>query len=206
MWSHKQQLWSDPYVWNGRGARYHHLPVRADFISDQGEARIKITNSEAGSNRTTNAVLIRKGEGPFLVMGEYSFTESMFQTFILYSGMLATFTAVGCCFGFLFSSSMAILLAASYFILGSILNSFIGSNPPNNGFEQIVYYFHVFIASIIAGFGDFHSSEYLARGQILDYFDTAKVLSIEVILKVVALMVATTVCIKHKEFGKVVRK
>ena len=206
MWSPKDQVWSDPYPWSGRGARYHHLPVRSDFISDKGEARIKITNSEEGSNRTTNAVLIRKGEGPFLVMGEYSFTQSMIQTFILYSGMLATFTAVGCSFGFLFSSSMAILLAASYFILGSILNSFISNHPPNGSFEQIVYYFHIFIAAIIAGFGDFHSSEYLARGQILDYIDTAKIISVEVLLKVVALLIVTSICIKHKEFGKVVRK
>ena len=176
MWSHKQQLWSDPYPWSGRGARYYHLPIRPDFISKDGEARIKITNSEAGK-RSANAVLIRKGEGPFMVMGEYSFTQSMLQTFILYSGMLATFTAVGCSFGFLFSSSMAILLAASYFILGSVLNSFINNNVPSGALEAIIHYFHIFIAMIIAGFGDFHSSEYLARGQILDAFDTAKILS-----------------------------
>ncbi|WDE96783.1 hypothetical protein PQO03_02260 [Lentisphaera profundi] len=205
MWEPKKKLWSDPYLWQGRGARYYHLPIRPDFISDDGEAKIKITNAEGGKG-STNAVLIRKGEGPFLVMGQYSFIASMTQTFFLYTGLLATFTAVGCTFGFLFSSSMAILLAGTYFILGSILNSFISNTLPQNFMEQIIYYFHIALAKIIAGFGDFHSGEYLARGQILSYFEAFKIMFIEVVLKVSALLILTVQCIKRKEFGKVVRK
>jgi hypothetical protein len=205
MWEPKKKIWSDPYQWQGRGARYYHLPIRSDFISEDGKAKIKISNAEKGRN-STNAVLIRKNEGPFIVMGQYSFIQSMAQTFFLYTGLLATFTAVGCSFGFLFSSSMAILLAGTYFILGSILNSFIAASAPPSFFEQIIYYFHLAISKIVAGFGDFHSGEYLARGQILSYFEAFKILSIEVLLKISALLLITVQCIKRKEFGKVARK
>ena len=205
MWEPNKKIWSDPYPWLGRGARYYHLPIRSDFISKDGEAKVKITNAERGKNNT-NAVLIRKNEGPFIVMGQYSFKQSMAQTFLLYTGLLATFTAVGCSFGFLFSSSMAILLAGTYFILGSLLNSFIATAAPPGLFEQIIFYFHLAISKIIAGFGDFHSGEYLARGQILSYFDALKILSIEVLLKISALLAITVQCVKRKEFGKVARK
>ena len=205
LWEPKKKVWSDPYPWQGRGARFYTLPLHTDYISSDGIAKLKITNQPIKKD-ALNALLIQRGDGPFILNGSASFLRSIAQSYLLFIGLLATFTAVGCSTGLLFTSSMAILLSFFYFVLGTFLHSMLQNSVPPDLIGAITYKFHYILSLMVTGLEDFQGSEYIARGQVLSITETLRTLLSEVILKGGFLLVLTLILARRKEYGKVLRR
>ena len=205
MWHTKEKVWSDPYPWQGRGARFYSLRLDPDYISNTGVAKIKITNKPLKKD-ALNAILIQRGDGPFILNGSANFFQSMAQSLLLFLGLLASFTAVGCSSGLLFANSMAILLSFFYFILGTFLHSMLQASVPPDFFGSMTYHFHYALSLLVTGLEDFQGSEYIARGQILSWADTLRTIAKEFILKGGFLLLCTLFFARRKEYGKVLRR
>lgn len=189
---------------------FQEISFPADFISSEGVIDLAYENLDLQGA----TVVFQPADGPRLLIRTATFTENWVRGMIVGLFRLALMAALGCAFGALFSTPVAIFVALAYLMLGAILDPELGM-PVRDISGQIVAWRLKDIFSFsatqvvrlfVVSFRSFDVTHALARGYLISGQLMGKLLFFHVILKGGPVIALGIWGFTRRELGKVIRR
>ena len=189
---------------------FHEISFPPDFISSKGTVDLAYENLD-GRQAT---VVFQPADGPRLLIRTATFTENWVRGMIVGLFRLALMAAIGCAFGALFSTPVALFVALAYLMLGAILNPALGM-PVRDVSGQIVAWRLKDIFSFsttqvvrlfVISFRSFDVTHALARGYLISGRLMGSLLIVQGFLKGSPLIALSIWGFTRRELGKVIRR
>lgn len=163
-------------------------------------------------------LVIQAMDGPHILIGETSFRSNYWRCISLIGLFVAFLVIVGTTTGVCFSTPVAIMLSASYIIVGVGVSSVLSTDSQ----YQVVKYegqleeeaigsdlvksFHKLLRNCLVSVDTFSRMEFLSSGKAITWKLVLKVLLYDFILKGLPLMLLGLYALQRRELGLVIRK
>jgi len=189
---------------------FQEISFPADFISEEGAVQIAYENLDPKEA----TVVFQQADGPTLLIRSSTFTENWIRGSIVGLIRLALLAAIGCVFGALFSTPVAIFVAFAYLLLGAIVDPSLGA-PVRDVAGNIVtwrmkdmFSFSMvqIVRLLVVSFRHFDVTHALARGYLISGTFIFRLTFFHLLLKGGPLVALGIWGFTRRELGKVIRR
>ncbi len=159
-------------------------------------------------------IVFQPDDGPDLLIRAATFAENWFRGLLVGLLRLALLSALGCTFGAMFSTPVAIFVAFAYLLLGAILNPELGL-PARDAAGSISQWKPVDLLSfgavrlvdlLVVSFRQFDITFALARGHLIDGGRVARLVVGQALLRGIPLVALGIWVFTRRELGRVIRR
>ena len=163
-------------------------------------------------------LVIQAQDGPHILVGQTQFASNYWRCMALIALFIAFLVIVGTTSGVCFSTPVAVMLSASYILVGVSVSSVLSTDSQ----YQVVKYegqledeaigsdaiksFHKVLTYCLVSVDTFSRMEFLSSGKAITWELVLKVLLYDFILKGLPLLLLGIYALQRREFGLVVRK
>lgn len=189
---------------------FQEIAFPADFISAKGTIDLGYQNLDIQGA----TVVFQAADGPRLLVRSSSFTENWIRGMIVGLFRLGLMAALGCTFGALFSTPVALFVVLSYLMLGAILDPNLGMPVRDVGGQIVawrlkdIFTFSTvqFVRLFVVSFRSFDVTHALARGYLITGRFMGSLFVVQGLFKGGPLIALGIWGFTRRELGKVIRR
>lgn len=182
----------------------------ASLMSDRGRVGLVYENFDPQDS----AIVFQPDDGPSLLIRTTGFTGNWLRAMLVGLLRLALLSALGCTFGAVFSTPVAIFVAFAYLLLGAIMDPELGA-PTRDLAGNVVswkikdmlsYSAGSLVRLFVASLRNFDVTHSLARGYLIDGAKIARLALLQVGLRGLPMAILGVWIFSRRELGKVIRR
>ncbi len=190
--------------------QFHEFAIPGRFISKEGELVLAYTNLDP--RKAT--VMFQLSDGPEVLLAATGFLNNYARSAALVLLQVAFLAALGCTVGALFSTPVALFVAASYIVLGftvraalqAPLRNDLGQYEYRNAAEHAAHLVAQAVNAVIVTPDEFDTSGSLARGRLIPGKKLAHAFFDLVLLRGLLLALLGVYFFQKRELGAVIRR
>ena len=211
-----------PYPFYIRTTKFYTERLPASVLAGQSSIELLVFNMDHMGRRTgkpsIKELVIQAQDGPSILLGQTEFSSNYWRCIALIALFVAFLVIVGTTSGVCFSTPVAVMISASYIIVGVGVSSVLSTDSQ----YQVVKYegqledeaigsdlvksFHKVLRTCLVSVDTFSRMEFLSSGKAITWELVLKVLLYDFILKGLPLLLIGLYALQRREFGLVVRK
>lgn len=205
-----------------RSTKFYTERLPPDIFQGKSSVELIVYNLDHMGRRTgkpsAKELVIQAQDGPHILIGQTKFASNYWRCIALIGLFIAFLVIVGTTSGVCFSTPVAIMLSASYIIVGVGVSSVLSTDSQ----YQVVKYegqleeeaigsdaiksFHKVLKFCMVSVDTFSRMEFLSSGKAITWALVLKVLMYDFILKGLPMMLIGLYALQRREFGLVIRK
>lgn len=205
----EQQVVSTPLMRVMSGG-FQEFSFPAEFVSPQGRVGLAYENYDPEQS----SIVFQAADGPNLLLRAATFGENWARGIAVGILRLALLSALGCVFGAVFSTPVAIFVAFAYLFLGAILDPALGApardvagNIVSWGIRDMFSFGIVQVVRLfVVSFRVFDVTHLLSRGYLIGFDRIAHLAVFQVVLRGLPVVALGIWVFTRRELGKVVRR
>jgi len=205
----EQQVVTTPLM-RVRSGGFQEFSFPASLMSEKGQVIIGYENLDPGGS----SIVFQPDDGPTLLIRATTFTGNWMRGMLVGVMRLALLSALGCVFGAMFSTPVAIFVAFAYLFLGAILNpelgaparDFAGNIVSWNLKDMFSYGAMRTVQLFVVSFRSFDVTHALARGYLISGATIARLALVEMLLHGGPVVALGIWVFSRREVGKVIRR
>lgn len=191
-------------------ATFHEIPLLSSAVDENGELIVSYMNVENGKK----SVVFQRNDGPTLLVPAVGFAANYLRSMTLSIFLIAFLAALGCTAGAAFSSPVATFVAASYLVVGLVVQSAVDVPPKNDigqyiykdTFDRLTHYVARGVSHVVVSMKDLDATPSLTRGHLIQIYRLGKEFTQTVVLRGGLLAALGVWVLSRREFGAVVRR
>ncbi|NOY81013.1 MAG: ABC transporter permease [Kiritimatiellaeota bacterium] len=190
--------------------RFHEFPFPGRFVAEDGTVIVTYTNQDLQKS----SVMFQMADGPELLIAATGFLANYSRSVFLVILQLAFLAVLGCVVGSLFSTPVAVFVAASYLVIGMTVQSAVqapfandlGKYEYHNVAERLAHYLAIGVSKVVVSAGDFDASSIVSRGRLVTGRRILAAIFGLIILRTVPLGALGFWFFSKRELGTVIRR
>jgi hypothetical protein len=194
----------------GAGGVFRELPIPPELVHDDGTLEFAFLNI----GQESASVVFQPGDGPSVLVPAAGFAENWTRASLLVLFQLAFLAALGCTVSAVFSSPVAVFMAAAYLAAGLLVGPAVssrihaddGSYVYKNRLDQASYWLALGARAAVVSLNDFDAADDLAAGRLVTNRRLAGSFAVLIGLRTLPLALLGIWIFSRRELGLVVRE
>ena len=188
---------------------FYEITIPATYIDPDGRLVIGYTNEDAGDS----SIMFQLADGPTLLAPATGFLSNYARAVVLVLLQLAFLAALGCTVGAVFSSPVALFVAASYLVIGLLVQT--ATNVPvkddfgtyqyKSILDRGAHYVALGVSKAVVSVDDFDASADLIRGRLITTVRIVFTAGTLILLRTLPMAVIGVWIFTRRELGLVIR-
>ncbi|MFA5205588.1 MAG: hypothetical protein WC708_14425 [Lentisphaeria bacterium] len=188
---------------------FHEIVLPGKMVAPDGQLVAGYTNLD--QERTP--IMFQPADGPFLLAPETGFLNNYLRAVFLAFLQVAFLAAIGCVFGGIFSTPVALFVSAMYLVIGLLVQSAVRA-PLQDEFgrfqyqglsDRIPHYVALATRALVVSVDDFDATGDLARGRLVTWEKLGGTIGGLLGLRTLPLVALGVWILTRRELGTVVR-
>lgn len=189
---------------------YHEIPFPGRLVAKDGTVLVTYTNQDSQKS----SVMFQEADGPEMLIAATSFVANYARSVFLVLLQLAFLAVLGCVVGSLFSTPVAVFVAASYLVIGltvqaavqAPLKNDMGRYEYHNVAERLAHYLAIGVSEVVVSVDDFDASSIVSRGRLVTGRRILVAILGLIVLRTVPLGALGFWLFSKRELGTVIRR
>ncbi len=193
-----------------RGGMFQELPLPTWLVANDNSLTVEYLNDDPQED----VVIFQTADGPTLLVSAAGFSVNYARGVGVIFLRLGFFAALGCAFGAMFSSPVALFLAFAYMLFSIVVDATLGTPGSSEQLDSWIPHGHSFFTyslvlildKIVISLREFDIPELLSSGRLVSNGRLASVLFFQLLLRGGPLAGLAVLVFSRREMGKVVRQ